>query len=159
MRAAARAVEPTAPLYSIATMDERLQTTLAGARFNTMLMLLLGVIGLVLAAVGVYGLIAYVVTQRRREIAIRLALGATAQQVVRMVLQQGLTPVWIGVVIGLLTAVSASRVLSAYVYGITTRDPLTLAAVVAVLVVSAVIATLVPARTAARVDPAPLLLM
>ena len=124
-----------------------------------MLMLLLGVIGLVLAAVGVYGLIAYVVTQRRREIAIRLALGATAQQVVRLVLQQGLTPVWIGVVIGLLTAVSASRVLSAYVYGITTRDPLTLAAVVAVLVVSAVIATLVPARTAARVDPAPLLLM
>jgi ABC-type antimicrobial peptide transport system permease subunit len=138
-------------------MPERLRTTLARDRFNTVLMLLLGSVGLVLSAVGIYGVISCFVTQRRRELAIRVALGAHSRNLVLMVLNQGMRPVWVGIAIGVLAAVGASQALSAYIYGVTTRDPLTFTAVILLLVAAAVIANVFPARSAARVNPAELL--
>jgi predicted permease len=152
-RDAVRRIDPTVPLFQVRTMEQRIQTSLAQARFNTLLMMLLGGIGLALAAIGIYGVIAYFVTHRQQEIGIRMALGANAPEVVRMVVRQGLQPVAIGIVVGLAAAYSASRLLSAYVHGITTTDPLTFASVVAVLAAVALAATAVPARRAVRVEP------
>ena len=152
-RDAVRRIDPAVPLFQVRTMEQRMQTSLAQARFNTLLMMLLGGIGLVLSAVGVYGVIAYFVSQRQQEIGIRMALGAKAPDVVRMVVRQGMQPVVLGIVLGLVGAYAASRLLAAYVHGVTTTDPLTFAAVVALLTVVALIATAMPARRAVHVDP------
>jgi putative ABC transport system permease protein len=134
-------------------MEQRLQASVAQARFNTLLMLLLGAIGLVLSAVGVYGVIAYFVTHRQQEIGIRMALGAKGIDVIRLVVGQGMQPVAIGIVFGLVGAYASSRVLAAYVHGVTTTDPITFAAVVALLTIVALLATTLPARRAVRIDP------
>jgi putative ABC transport system permease protein len=118
-----------------------------------LLMLLLSGSGLLLSAIGVYGVIAYFVTERRQEIAIRMALGARGADVVRMVVRQGMQPVLLGMVIGVGVAYSASRVLAAYVHGVTTSDPLTFAAVIGLVTVVAVVATALPARQAVRIAP------
>jgi ABC-type antimicrobial peptide transport system permease subunit len=116
-------------------------------------MLLLGAIGLLLSAIGVYGVIAYFVMHRQQEIGIRMALGARGADVVRMVIAQGMQPVAVGVVVGVGAAWASTRLLSSYVHGVTPTDPLTFAAVVAVLGAVALLATTVPARRAVRVDP------
>jgi predicted permease len=154
LRAVVRDVDPTVPLYDIVTMEQRVANTMAPARFNTILMLILGVVGVLLAAIGIYGVIAYVVAQRQRELAVRVALGARASDVVRMVIAQGMRPVVTGIVIGLIVALAASRLLTSYVFGITTRDPATMVVVIVVLTVAALFAVAIPARRAARVDPA-----
>jgi putative ABC transport system permease protein len=152
-REAVRRVDPTVPLFQVRTMEQRMQTALAQARFNTLLMMLLGGIGLVLSAIGVYGVIAYFVTQRQQEIGIRMALGAKAADVVRMVVRQGMQPVVLGLALGLAGAYATTRLLGAYVHGVTTTDPLTFAAVVALLTAVALVATALPARRAVHVDP------
>jgi putative ABC transport system permease protein len=152
-RDAVRRIDPTLPLFQVRTMEQRMQTSLAQARFNTLLMMLLGGIGLVLSAVGVYGVIGYFVTQRQQEIGIRMALGAKAPDVVRMVVRQGMQPVALGIALGILGAYGASRLLSAYVHGVTTTDPLTFAGVVVLMAIVALAATVVPARRAVRVQP------
>jgi putative ABC transport system permease protein len=152
-REAVGRVDSSVPLYQVRSMEQRLRASVAQARFNTLLMVLLGGSGLLLAAIGVYGVIAYFVTERRQEIAIRMALGARAADVVRMVVRQGMQPVFFGLVLGVAAAYSASRVLSAYVHGVTTSDPLTFAAVVALLTVVALAATVFPAREAVRIAP------
>jgi putative ABC transport system permease protein len=152
-RDAVRRMDPTVPLFQVRSMEQRMQAALAQARFNTLLMLLLGAIGLILSAVGVYGVIAYFVTQRQQEIGIRMALGAKAPDVVRMVVTQGMQPVILGIGIGLAGAYTASRVLTAYVHGVTTTDPLTFGAVVVLLATVALVATAVPARRAVRIEP------
>lgn len=154
LRRVVREIDPTVPLYSVATMDQRLATSMAATRFNTILMLVLGTSGLLLAAIGIYGVITYMVTQRQRDIAIRVALGAPARDVVRMVIAQGMRPVAVGIGIGLIVALAASRVLTSHVFGITTRDPVTMVVVIVVLIVAALSAAAIPARRAARVDPA-----
>jgi predicted permease len=154
LRDAVRRTDPTVPIHDIATLNQRLQTTLAEDRFNTVLMLLLGAIGLVLSAIGIYGVVALFVAQRRREIAIRIALGARSREVALMVLRQGMVPVCVGLLGGLLAAFMVTQTLATYVYGVTTRDPLTVLAVVAVLMGVALLANLLPARAATRVDPA-----
>jgi putative ABC transport system permease protein len=151
-RAAVRRMDPTLPLYQVRSMDQRLQASVAQSQFNTLLMMLLGGIGLVLAAIGVYGVIAYFVAQRQQEIGIRMALGARAADVAGMVVRQGMRPVILGIVLGIAAAYASSRVLTSYVHGVSTTDPLTFAAVVGVLVAVAAAATLVPARRAIRVD-------
>jgi putative ABC transport system permease protein len=158
LRRAVQEIDPTVPLYNVATMDERLATTLAATRFNTVLMLVLGTSGLLLAAIGIYGVITFMVAQRQRDIAIRVALGAPARDVVRMVIVQGMRPVLIGIIMGTAIALAASRVLTSYVFGITTRDPLTMAVVIAVFIATALVAAAIPARRAANVDPARALL-
>jgi putative ABC transport system permease protein len=153
VREAVHRVDPTVPVYQVRSMEQRLQASVAQARFNTLLMLMLGSIGLVLAAIGVYGVIAYFVTQRQQEIGIRIALGAKGADVVRLIVRQGMQPVVLGMALGLAGAYAASRLLAAYVHGVTTTDPLTFVAVIALLTLVALAATAMPARRAVRVDP------
>jgi putative ABC transport system permease protein len=146
-------LDPDVPLYGVSTMEERMANSGATARFNTLLLTLLGVIGLVLSAIGIYGVIAYFVTQRTSEIGVRMALGATPGDVIRLVLRQAAVPVTAGVLLGLAASVAATRVLAAYLVGVERTDPLTLASVVIVLASAALLASVVPARRAASVDP------
>ena len=153
LNAAVARIDRDLPLFDVKTMDERLARSLATARFNTLLLTLLGAIGLALAASGIYGVIAYFVSQRTQEIGVRMALGATATSVVRLVLGQALRPVGIGAALGVAAALGASRVLSSQLFGVSPTDPLTIAAVLATLIGVAVLASIVPARRAAAIDP------
>jgi len=153
LQAAVARVDPTLPLFNVRSMDARLASSLATGRFNTMLLTTLGVVGLLLAAVGIYGVVAYFVTQRTSEIGLRMALGATPGRVVRLVVGQGMRPVVLGIVVGAGLAVAASRLLGSLVFGIGTTDPVTFAAVPLVLAAVAFLASVVPARRATRVEP------
>jgi predicted permease len=153
MRDVTRAVDSTLPVYDIATMTERFGRSIAAARFTTLLLATLGAIGLVLACVGLYGVLAYVVAQRTHEIGVRMALGATARDVTLLVTQQGLRLMAIGVIVGIAGALFATRVLAGMLEGVTPTDPVTFVVVTAVLLVAGVIASLIPAQRAARVDP------
>ncbi|HXI28646.1 MAG TPA: ADOP family duplicated permease, partial [Vicinamibacterales bacterium] len=153
LRAAVAGVDRDLPIFDVRTMDQRLARTLATARFNTLLLTLLGAVGLVLAATGIYGVVAYFVGQRTQEIGVRIALGATKASVVRLVVVQAMRPIAIGTGIGLAAAAAATRVLASQLVGVAPTDPLTIAAVVVVLLGSAVVASVVPARHAASIDP------
>jgi predicted permease len=153
LRRAVAEIDPDIPLYSESTMEKRMVQSTATARFNTLLLTLLGVIGLILSAVGIYGVIAYFVTQRTSEIGVRMALGATQQHVVRLVLRQAAIPVTAGLVLGIAASVAATRVLTAYLVGVEPTDPLTLTTVVAILAGAALLASFLPARRAASVPP------
>ena len=146
-------VDPVLPLFNIRSMDERLEESLATGEFNTILLTALGAIGLLLAAVGIYGVVAYFVTQRTGEIGLRMALGATPSRVVRLVVGQGMRPVVLGIVVGGVLAGIASRLLGSLVYGIGTRDPVTFVLVPGVLAAVAFAASVIPARRATRVEP------
>ena len=146
-------IDPDIPLYNESTMEKRMVQSAATARFNTLLLTLLGVIGLILSAVGIYGVIAYFVAERTPEIGVRMALGATRRHVVRLVLRQAAIPVSTGILLGLLASWAATRVLTAYLVGVQPTDPLTLATVVAVLAAAALLASFLPARRAASVPP------
>jgi predicted permease len=154
LRAAVARVDPNLPLGDVKRMDEYLAARLATSRFTSLLLGALSAIGLVLAAVGIYGIIAYFVTQRVPEIGVRMALGATPGGIRALVLRSALRPVVLGVALGAGAAVVVSRLLRAYLFGVTPTDPATMAGVVALLLGAAVAAGLVPARRAMRVDPA-----
>lgn len=153
LRQAVVRIDPDIPLYSESTMEKRMVQSAATERFNTLLLTLLGAIGLILSAVGIYGVIAYFVTQRTPEIGVRIALGATPWHIIVLVLRQVVVPVGIGVLVGLAASAAATRVLTAYLVGVQPTDPLTLATVVAVLAAAALLASFLPARRAAGVDP------
>jgi putative ABC transport system permease protein len=153
LRDAMARIDPDVALFDVRTMDQRLNGTMATARFNTLLLALLGGIGLVLAATGIYGVVSYLVSQRTQEIGVRMALGATAGSVVALILRQSLKPVVAGGVIGLLAAMAASRVLASQLFAVSPTDPLTIAVAGATLVAVALIASAVPARRAAAIDP------
>ncbi|MGE5835264.1 MAG: ADOP family duplicated permease [Acidobacteriota bacterium] len=154
VRQAVSSVDPGIPLFSPMTMDERMARTVQTERFNTMLLAILGGVGILLAAVGIYGVISYFAAQRAPEIGIRLALGATRETVLRLVAGQAAAPVAAGVVIGGTGALFASQVLATQLVNVTPTDPLTFAAGVLVLAVVASLAALIPARRAAALDPA-----
>lgn len=126
---------------------------LAQPRFNMLLLAMFATVAMILAAIGIYGVIAYSVTQRTREIGIRMALGAQRQQMLAMVLRQSLTVVLIGIVIGLLAAFAATRLLASMLYGVGANDLLTYASVVFLLSAAAFLASYIPARRAMKVDP------
>ena len=153
LQAAVARTDPTLPMFDIRTMDERISASLATGKFNTMLLTTLGAIGLLLAAVGIYGVVAYFVTQRTGEIGLRMALGATPGRVLRLVVGQGMQPVVLGILVGVALAGAASRLLASLVFGVGTRDPVTFVAVPVVLAVVAIAASVVPARRAIRVEP------
>jgi putative ABC transport system permease protein len=153
LNAAVTGIDRDLPLFDVRTMDQRLAGSLATARFNTLLLSALGGIGLVLAATGIYGVIAYFVSQRTQEIGVRMALGATAGSVVRLVLGQALRPVALGAAIGVAGALGASRMLSSQLFEVGPTDPLTIAVVLATLIAVASAASAVPARRAAAIDP------
>jgi predicted permease len=153
IRQAVKEVEPGIPVYAVTTLEESLRNTLAPARFNTLLLAALGVIGLVLAAMGIYSVIAYFVSLRTHEIGVRMALGASGSDVLRLMTWQGMRPVLIGVGLGGAGAYWATRLLASSLSGVSATDPLTFVAVAGGLIVVATIATLVPARRATRIDP------
>jgi predicted permease len=141
------------PVSDIRTMNEVVSRSTSRDRFNMWLMTLFGGSALLLAAIGIYGLMAYSVAQRTQEIGIRLALGAGASQVKNMVVFQGLQLALAGVVIGLTSAFLLSKVLSSFLFGVTPRDPLVFSVVPVVLTGVALLAVWLPARRASRVDP------
>ena len=150
-------IDPDLPLFDIRPMDQRLAASLATARFNTALLTALGVIGLILAATGIYGVIAYSVAQRSHEIGVRMALGATAGKVMRLVISQALPPVVLGMAGGLAAALVASRALTSQLFDVNRSDPATIVTVSVVLLVVASIASAIPARRATQVDPTQML--
>jgi predicted permease len=146
-------IDPDVPLFDVRTMNQRLSASIATARFNTLLLSALGVMGLILAATGIYGVVAYLVTQRTPEIGVRMALGATTGDVVRLILAQALRPVAAGAAVGLAGSLAASNLLASQLFAVSRTDPLTISLVAATLVLVAVVASAVPAGRAAAVDP------
>ena len=134
-------------------MDEYLATSMATPRFQTLLLTVFAGVGLVLTAVGLYGVMAYGVAQRTREFGIRLALGARPGEVLALVLRGGMTLVAVGLIGGVAAGAFATRLLASTLYGVGPLDPATFAAVSAVLVAVALVASYVPARRATQVDP------
>jgi ABC-type antimicrobial peptide transport system permease subunit len=134
-------------------MDDAIGNTLALSRFTMWLLSLLGAIGLILALVGVYGVISYIVTQRTREVGIRIALGADATGIQWMLVRQGLALGVAGIVAGSAVSLMATKYLQSLMYGVTTHDPLTFGGVALLLVAVAVGASWIPARRATRIDP------
>jgi putative ABC transport system permease protein len=153
IRRAIAAVDPGVPLFGERTMEDRMAATLETARFNTMLLALLGAAGLLLAGVGIYGVINYFAAQRTSEIGIRLALGASRGNVVRLVVRQAAVPVATGVLLGAVGAAFAARAIATQLVNVRPNDPLTFTAVAAVLGAVALVAAFIPARRAARLDP------
>jgi predicted permease len=148
-----QSLEPTMPLLNVNTYRTVLRTSLWAPRFGTNLLAVFGFLALVLASVGLYGVISYGVSQRTREIGIRMALGASEKDVRGMVVRQGLMLAAGGVVIGLLAAFGLARFVTSLLFGITGADPVTFVAVAAMLLAVALLATYIPARKASRVDP------
>jgi predicted permease len=151
---AVREVDAVLPMYSVRTMDAYLDRSLARHRFSTVLLGVFAALALALAAIGTYGVMAYTVGRSARDIGIRLALGATRGRIMRQVLLQGVTLAAAGLTLGLVGAFWMARLLAALLYDVSPRDPMTFLAVPAVLVAVALVAGYVPARRAARVDPA-----
>jgi putative ABC transport system permease protein len=147
------AVDKDLPVYDIKTMQERLSDSLAAERFQLLLLTMFAGVALLLAAVGIYGVISYSVSERTHEIGIRMALGARQSAVLRMILGQGLVLALAGVAIGIGLALAATRLLEGLLYGVSATDPLTFTGVSALLVAVATIASLIPARKATKVDP------
>ncbi|HEU5450894.1 MAG TPA: ABC transporter permease, partial [Terriglobales bacterium] len=148
-----RAVDSELTLDKTRTLDEVLRNSTAERNFYMLLLTLFAALALALAAVGVFGVISYAVTQRTHEIGVRIALGADARQIVAMVLRRGLAPAIAGLAVGLACAAGLNRVLRNLLFGVSGTDPLTFAAVALVLIAAAVAACYVPARRASRVDP------
>ncbi len=153
VRALAREIDPNLPLYSVRTLSERLGDALSRSRFASVLLAVFAGLALLLAAVGVYGVLAYAVAQRRREIGLRIALGAERSSVARLVVSQGMALAGIGVGGGLALSVLAARSLSALLYRVEPADPLTFLVVPALLLAVALAACLLPALSAARLEP------
>ena len=141
------------PAGRVRTMDEVLSQSIARQNFNMLLLGVFAMTALALTAVGIYGVMAYSVTQRTHEIGIRMAVGAQRSDVVRMILRQGLTLAATGIAIGLLLSFALIGFLKSLLFGVRDRDPFSFAVVVIVLIGAAVLACYVPARRAAKVDP------
>jgi putative ABC transport system permease protein len=147
-------IDPLLPLTRISTMEQRVSDSLARRRLSMQLIVFFGAAALSLAAIGLYGVLAYVVNQRRREVGIRVALGAQPMQVVHLVVaRQGLFPVTLGMIAGLLASIAAARLLTAGLFEISPTDPSVYAMVAGLLVLTALAAIAIPARRAATLDP------
>jgi ABC-type antimicrobial peptide transport system permease subunit len=153
MRQAVWSVNPGLPMASVRTMQEIYDQSMARTSFTLVMLAIAGAMALVLGIVGIYGVISYAVSQRTREIGIRLALGARPRELERMFVRHGLMLTAIGVVIGLGVAVGLSRLMSSLLYGVSALDPVTFAAVPLVLAAAAALASYLPARRVAAVDP------
>jgi putative ABC transport system permease protein len=146
-------VDPGLPFTDVRVFDEYRAGSLAGARFNALLLSIFGAVALILTSVGIYGVIAYSVSQRTGEIGIRMALGALPSSIFRLVVGQGMTLVLISIAIGLLGALACTRVMSSLLFGVTAWDPITFVSIATLIATVAFFACWLPARRAARVDP------
>lgn len=153
VRRAVAQLDPREVVYGVATMDDVLAGSLAARRLSMILLSAFAVLALVLSGIGIYGVISHLVGQRRHEIGVRMALGAQAGDVMRLVLGQGLRMTLLGVAIGIAGAAGLTRIMANQLFGVTPHDPLTFAAVAILLAAVALLACYIPARRAVRVDP------
>lgn len=153
LRDAVRAVDPSLPPPHVFPLSTVLARSLARERFGAALLSVFAALALALTAVGIYGVLAYTIQQRRREIGIRVALGASAAQISKQVMVQGVVPVFIGLAIGVAGAIGLSRFVAGFLWGVTPTDPNTFWSVAAILLAVAACASWIPARIAAKQDP------
>jgi predicted permease len=153
LRSAVWSIDSNLPVVTIRTMSDLLDASMARTSFTLVMLAIAGTMALLLGVIGMYGAISYGVSQRTREIGVRIALGAESRQVQRMFLRQGLMLTACGVAIGLAAAAAVTRLMSSLLFEVSPTDPLTFAAVPVVLVVAAAIATYLPSRRATHVDP------
>jgi putative ABC transport system permease protein len=154
VRAAIWAVDRDQPVWKIRTLENMIRTSLGQQRFTAGLVAGFAAVALLLAGVGIYGVLSYAVAQRTQEVGVRLALGAQPGEVLRLVVREGLALTGVAIVIGLAGALAAARLLASQLQGVSTADPLTFGAVPAILALVALVATYMPARRASRLDPA-----
>ena len=153
LRAAVKAADPEVPVYAMRTLSELVSDRTAQRRLAVMLIMVFATVALVLAAVGIYGVMSYAVAQRTQEIGIRMALGAEREQILRMVLRHGTLMALSGVALGLLAAFGLARLITSLLFQTSAADPPTFSVVPLVLIAVAVLACYVPARRATRIDP------
>jgi putative ABC transport system permease protein len=153
LRAALTSLDKSLPVYDLKPMTEYLRDSLARRRFNLILLTAFGGVALVLAAIGIYGVISYGVTQRTHEIGIRMALGAEKADVLRLVVRQGMMMALGGVATGLLASLALTRLMESLLFGVSVTDPLTFTVIAMLLTSVALLACFVPARRATKVDP------
>jgi len=146
-------LDPQLAVANVRTMDQEMASSVAAPKFNTFVLGLFAFLALFLAAIGIYGVLAYAVAQQLHEIGIRMALGAQRRDVLRLILIQGARLALGGLAIGTLAALGLTRMMSSLLYSISASDPLTFAAVATVLLAVALLACYIPARRAMRVDP------
>jgi ABC-type antimicrobial peptide transport system permease subunit len=153
LRTAVRDIDPNQPIFAVRTLTDLMNSSLTTRKANTTLITAFGALALLLAVLGVYGVMAYGVTLRSRELGIRAALGAGRTDLMRLVLREGVRIAAIGVSIGLLGTFALSRLLQGLLYGVGPSDPVAIAGAAMVLLLPVVVATLIPARRAARLNP------
>jgi len=153
VRAAVREIDPSLPVYGLRPMSEVVARSMVQPRFLSLLLATFSAIALFLAAIGIYGVMAYSVAQRTQEIGVRMALGAQRLHVLRLVFGQGFFLLVIGIVIGLGGAFALTRLMRTLLFEVTATDPLTYSGVVALLTGIALLACYIPARRATKVDP------
>ena len=153
IRQAVSAIDPGLPIVQLRTMEDVVGASLARQRFLSLLLAIFAVVALLLAAIGTYGVLSYMVSERQREIGIRMALGAGNGRVVGLVLRQGIGIAGVGIVLGVAGALALSRITQSLLFGVDPADPATFAVVVAVIALVATAACLIPMRRATRVDP------
>ncbi|HEY7181347.1 MAG TPA: FtsX-like permease family protein, partial [Blastocatellia bacterium] len=147
------AVEKDLPVYSVRSMNQLLGSSLATRRLTLVLLVGFAALGLLLAAVGIYGVTSYSVKQRTHELGIRMALGAQVSDVVRLVVRQGITLTLVGVAMGLGAALGLTRLIKNLLFGVSATDPATFLVIALLLALVALLACYIPARRAAKVDP------
>jgi putative ABC transport system permease protein len=148
-----RAVDADTLVFDVRTMEDRVHDSLARQRFSTVMLGAFAVFALVLAAVGVYGVMSYLVAQGTHDIGVRMALGADTGNIVALVVRQGMALGGIGIAAGLIGAALVTRVMSSLLFGVSAHDGVTFSAVVVILAAAAFAATVIPARRATKVDP------
>jgi putative ABC transport system permease protein len=153
LRNAVQSLDKNQPVYRVTTMEQLLARSVAARKFSLLLMALFAALALALSAIGLYGVLAYAVTQRRREIGIRMALGAQRNDVLKMVAKQGMALALIGIAVGLSASFALTRLMKTLLYGVSPTDPLTFAVIALLLVFVALLACWIPARRATKVDP------
>jgi putative ABC transport system permease protein len=153
VRREARELDPNLAIFDVKTMEEWLSGSMARRRFAMLSLVLFAVVAMLLSAVGIYGVMSYTVAQRTRELGIRVALGAQARDVLRLIVSQGMLLAGIGLGIGLAGAVALTRVMSSLLFGVSATDPITFAVIALALAGVAFVACWVPARRATKVDP------
>ncbi len=147
------ALDPNLPVQNIRTIDEHLRFALYPMRMGAGMLMIFGLVGLLLAAIGLYGVMAFTVARRTHEIGIRIALGAQTRDVLRLVIRQGMVLTLIGLLCGVLVSLAVTRMISGALYGVSATDPLTFILVIVMLMSVALLACYLPARRATRVDP------
>ncbi|MGH9781528.1 MAG: FtsX-like permease family protein, partial [Candidatus Acidiferrales bacterium] len=153
VRRAVHQIDPREIIYGVETLDEVVANSFAARRFSMILLAIFGALALLLSCVGIYGVISYLVGQRTHEIGVRVALGAQRNDVLRLILGQGVRMALVGVGIGLAAALALTRLMSRMLFGVSATDPLTFTGVAILLTLVALAACYIPARRAMRVDP------